>query len=250
MSGPDDRGFWVSWYDLPEDRTDDHLAWVHGTYIPKILARPGVLWAAHYKTRLTNPGAHMHRTKDASVPDGSDYVLIFGGRDTATFASTRQAFHEGAPRPLDEELTADDHAMLAMRKGQRQSILAEEMRFHGPEGAPKDGQIHPGGCIQFGSFNCPPEAEDELLAWYADYRLPALAKADGFIRARKLVATTGWARHVIMYEFPDVAARQSAQAIVEERDPEGLRWTHTYIPALVHAPRSPVLAERIWPARG
>ena len=28
---------------------------------------------------------------------------------------------------------------------------------------------------------------------------------------------------------------------------DGIRWTETFIPALTHAPRSPVLAERIWP---
>jgi hypothetical protein len=37
------------------------------------------------------------------------------------------------------------------------------------------------------------------------------------------------------------------QAEVERRHPDGIAWTKEFIPALTHAPRSPVLAERIWP---
>ncbi len=40
-------GFWITWYNQPEKGRDDDLSWVHGAYIPKVLARPGVLSAAH-----------------------------------------------------------------------------------------------------------------------------------------------------------------------------------------------------------
>ena len=42
------RAYWISWYDLPDDGCADYLAWAHDIYIPKTLARSGVLWAAHY----------------------------------------------------------------------------------------------------------------------------------------------------------------------------------------------------------
>ena len=43
-----DSAFWITWYDLPDNGREQYLDWLHKTYIPKITARPGVLWAAHY----------------------------------------------------------------------------------------------------------------------------------------------------------------------------------------------------------
>ena len=51
-----DRGFWISWYDLPKESCNQHIAWLHGTYIPSILRKPGILWGAHFKTAVTAPG--------------------------------------------------------------------------------------------------------------------------------------------------------------------------------------------------
>jgi hypothetical protein len=241
-----DRGFWISWHDLPKETEGEHIAWLHGTYIPKILSRPGVLWAAHFKTVLTAPGTHMLRTKDPAVPNGSDYVLVFGGESTMAFTKGVDAFRNGAASRLDRDLSGHDKQMLAMRKGERQCVLTEEIRVHGANHKAAD-TMPPGPCIQLGSFNCPPESEDQLLAWYADFRLPAVQEAPEFIGARKLLATSGWVKHVIMYEFSSRDARERVQAEVERRHPDGIAWTKEFIPALTHAPRSPVLAERMWP---
>ena len=43
-----DRALWITWYDLPPEGRAEYLEWLHGTYIPLILAREGVRWAAHY----------------------------------------------------------------------------------------------------------------------------------------------------------------------------------------------------------
>ncbi len=243
-----DRGFWISWYDLPKEQTDQYIEWLHGSYIPKVLKRPGLLWAAHYKTLLTDPRGHMHRTKDPTVPTGSDYILIFGAQDTAAFTKGRDHFLEGGTSKLDADLTAEDKAMLALRQGQRQCVMTDEMRVYGPKGKPPGNFMAPGGCVQLGSFNCLPEHEEQLLSWYADYRLPAVSGEPDFIGARKFLCTTGWVKHVIMYEFPSREGRQRVQAEVDRKYPDGGDWTHSFIAAaLVHAPRSPVLAERIWP---
>ena len=100
-----DRGFWISWHDLPKETEGEHIAWLHGTYIPKILSRPGVLWAAHFKTVLTAPGTHMLRTKDPAVPNGSDYVLIFGGESTTAFTKGVDHFRNGGTSRLDRDLS-------------------------------------------------------------------------------------------------------------------------------------------------
>jgi hypothetical protein len=242
-----DRGFWFSWYDLPQEGSGEHIAWLNESYIPGILNKPGVLWAAHFQTVLTAPGSHMLRTNDPSVPAGSDYVLIFGGESTMAFTKGADAFRKHAPSRLDRDLSDEDRTMLAMRKGERQCVLTEEMRVHGPAREAAGDTMPPGPYIQLGSFNCPPESEDQLLAWYANFRLPAVQSAREFIGARKLLATSGWVKHVIMYEFPSRDSRERVQQHVEEHYPDGIAWTKRFIPALTHAPRSPVLAERIWP---
>ena len=43
-----DRGLWITWYDLKEGDRDTYLRWLHGDYLPQLVRRPGVLWAAHY----------------------------------------------------------------------------------------------------------------------------------------------------------------------------------------------------------
>jgi hypothetical protein len=181
------------------------------------------------------------------VPNGSDYVLIFGGESTATFTKGVDAFRDGGASRLDRDLSAADKVMLALRQGERQCVLTEEIRVHGASHQAVGDTMPPGPCIQLGSFNCPGDAEDQLLAWYADFRLPAVQEAPEFIGARKLLATSGWVKHVIMYEFTSRDARERVQAEVERRHPDGIAWTKDFIPALTHAPRSPVLAERIWP---
>jgi len=245
-----DRGFWFSWYDLPDEMREQHVAWLHKTYIPRILSKPGVLWAAHYKTVLTAPGTHMIRTKDAAVPNGSDYIVMFGGESTAPFTKGMEAFRNNTPSRLERDLSEQDRRMLAMRQGERQCVLTEEIRVYGPDRAGAGDTMPPGPYIQLGSFNCPRESEDQLLAWYADFRLPAVQGEREFIAARKLLATAGWVKHVIMYEFLSRDSRERVQAAVEKRYPDGIAWTKQFIPALTHAPRSPVLAERIWPPVG
>jgi hypothetical protein len=250
MHRASDRGFWFSWHDLAPEDCDAHLAWLHGTYIPKVLKMPGVLWAAHFRAVMTAPGSHMIRTKDPAVPDGSDHIVMFGGESTAVFTRGADAFRKDGASRLDRDLSDDDMAMLAMRKGERQCVLAEEMRVHGPERGPAGETMQPGPYIQLGSFNCPRESEEQLLAWYADFRLPAVQSVREFIGARKLLATSGWVKHVIMYEFLSRGSRERVQSEVERRHPDGIAWTQAFIPALTHAPRSPVLAERVWPPVG
>jgi hypothetical protein len=29
-----DRRFWISWFDLPKESCNQHIAWLHGSYIP------------------------------------------------------------------------------------------------------------------------------------------------------------------------------------------------------------------------
>jgi len=240
-----DRGLWITWYNLPEQNRDGYFAWLHGTYIPRVLKRPGVLYAAHYASesnvRLSGAKGRLSSTHDGAVPEGDRYILLFGGEEAHVFIRPTPAeFHAG--------LTEADRKMLAMRIGERSVITTEEARVTGPAAKPdQEMALTPG--IQIGSFNAGSyRDEDELAAWYGRWRLPSMAKLTGCVRCRKLVSVSGWAKHVILYEFVSVEARNEYFIDHEKPSPEQEAWTDKVVRKLVHAPGSPNVARRIWPA--
>ena len=241
-----DKAIWINWYNLPGGDRDGYLSWLHDTYMPKVLANPGVLLAAHYAVVKKPDPPHITYTKDKAVPDGNDYMLLFGGESTHAFSRDAASFVKGTVNRFAAQLSDTDRKMLAMRSGVRVSIMTEEARVHGPECGRREGLRLPAPCIQLGSFNGPtPEIEEELLAWYADWRMRALSQLTGCLGMRKMVAAVGWARHGVMYEFLSLDARNAGMAEVARLYPEMMAWTEVCVPRLVHAPGSPHIAQRI-----
>jgi len=244
-----DRALWATWYNLPAGGRDAYLAWLHGSYIPKLLEHPGIVSAAHYACEKITIPPRIRHTEDPAVPRGNDYILIFGGKSSHAFSKGTQAFASRAPSKLDANLTAEDRTMLALRSDVRVSIFTEEARIDGPEAKQRVGETALSPCIQFGSFNGgSSEADDELLAWYADWRMPALAKLPGCVGMRKLVSVSGWAQHGVIYEFVSLEARNKYIPTLAASYPEMEAWTNAFIPKLTHAFGSPHVAQRIWPA--
>ena len=58
-----DRGIWVTWYDLPEDGRESYFSWLHQSYIPGMLKRPGFLWGAHYAEVEKRSGLRLPRIR-------------------------------------------------------------------------------------------------------------------------------------------------------------------------------------------
>ena len=245
-----DRALLISWYDLAVAGREAHLEWLHGTYIPKMLRRPGVLWAAHYASeKLTLPP--RIRTTTEPVPTGNDFILLFGGASSHAFTRDAASFAEGKPSAFYASLTDSDRKMLSARVSERVCLMTEEARVDGPESGLRKGNATPAPCIQLGSFNAGSiESEEELLAWYADWRMPALSKLPGCVGMRKMVSVTGWAKHGVLYEFVSLKARNEGMPAVARLYPEMESWTNRFIPKLTHAPGSPNVARRIWPPVG
>lgn len=244
-----DRGLWITWYNLAPQNRDAYLSWLNGTYIPKLLKRPGILYAAHYASAKIPPPPHVRHTDDKSVPAGNDYALIFGAETAHAFSKGSDAFIKGAPSKLDAGLSDTDRKMLSMRIGERVCITTEEARADGPEAKRRESGMALGPCIQLGSFNANSCAvEDELLSWYADWRMSALSNLPGCIGIRKLVSVSGWAKHIVIYEFTSLKSRNENLPTLKNLYPEMVAWTERSIPNLIHVPESPIVAERIWPA--
>lgn len=239
---PYDAGLWVTWYDLPAANRDAYLSWLHGTYLPQILKRPGYLWAAHYATRedLVNPAAsQLHHVDDPSVPTGFRFILLIATKDAFIFGNP-------IPTALHASLPEQDRKMLAMRVGERVNLLADAGRQEGrARKTYKDGLIS-APCIQVGSFNCPVEYEEAMHAGYVQTRIPAMCATESSIRTRKLNSVAGWAKHVIIYEFA------SQEGFDRDYGPAGaksqlMQGTRAITPMLIHAPHGPNSALRLWP---
>jgi hypothetical protein len=84
--------FWITWYDLPAAGRDAYLAWLHERHLPRLLERPGYLWAAHYAAEerpvrnAKKDGVSRRYPPAGSVPGGHRYVLLVGGESTQVFA--------------------------------------------------------------------------------------------------------------------------------------------------------------------
>ncbi len=240
-----DSGLWITWYDLPEAGRDDYFAWAHQVYMPMLLALPGVLSAAHYATvdssaRRTNARDTRNTVDDPSVPRGSRYMMIVG-------AEYADIFGKPVPAKLHESLPAESCRMLAMRIGERINIMAEAGRVEGPEAkAYKDG-VKLAPCVQVGNYNTPWQDEAEMLAFYAEWRMPAMGRTPGCVRIRKLASVAGWAKHGVLYEFTSLEARNQHFIGHEDGHPDMKAWGDKVTGRLTHAPGSSTLATRIWP---
>lgn len=240
-----DRAIWAHWYDLNSGR-EAYLDWLHQRFMPKILANRGVLWAAHYEVQHKPKPHHICETTDDTVGKGNDYILLFGGESTHAFTRDAASYIRGGIDRWSAQYSEEDKAMLTMRGAVRSAIMTEEARVHGPACGSREGLRQPAPCIQLGSFNGPSaEIEQELLAWYADWRMAALSRLPGCVGMRKMVSAVGWNRHGVMYEFTSLEARIAGMTQVAKLYPEMEAWTLAAVPKLVHAHGSPHIGRRI-----
>ena len=247
VSAVNDRAYWITWYDLPDERREAQLSWIAESYIPKMLELPGVLWGAHYAAEKNvvplggGQGRVKLHAKPGEVPGGKQYVLIFGAAEPHVFSDPgASAFNAGLPQ--------SDRDMLAAMEGVRTNLMLEEARVLGP-GIGPDEPVAP--AIQLGSFNAVlPDVEDELSTWYTQWRLPSIAKVPGIVRVRKLVSVAGWAKHACCYEFSSLDARSAHFIHYEDDRPDMVAWSTDVVSTLIHATPRAIVARRIWPSVG
>lgn len=218
-----DRGIWAIWYDLPADHKAEYLEWFHHVHIPDKLARPGYVWASHYE-----------------LADDKGYLALFGGATAHTFLNP-------SPDQLLLRQSAETKRFMGMRRQSSACILAEEVRVDGPDAAQRGGMTT-GPVIQMGNYNAAsPAVEDDLGAWYAQERLPLLAKLPGCMGARKMLAAAGAYKHAILHEFVSLEMREQHFAPHEAAAHDPSTWMGRVRPQLTHSPRSPAVGRRIWP---
>ena len=238
---PPDRGLWATWYDLPVEGREAYLNWLHGTYLPALLKRPGYLWAAHYATREREGGGatQIQHTTDPKVGTGYHYILLVG-------ATHADVFGNPTPSAINAALPEAGRKMIAMRVGERVNITTETGRCDGGAATTYKDGMGAAPCIQIGSFNCPVEYEEEMHAGYVTSRMPAHCATASCVRTRKLNSVAGWAKHMILYEYTSLDGFNRDYEAANSKSPLGVGG-HSIVPYLVHAPSGPNSALRLWP---
>ena len=242
-SAPPDRGIWITWYDLPADGKDAYMTWLHGTYLPGLLKRPGYLWAAHYASQDLEGGAEnakkYRHVDDPKVGKGYHYMLLIAAADAGIFG-------DPVPSVLHAALPEQGKKMLAMRVSERMNIFTEACRRDGTAlGGYKEGMAG-APCIQVGSFDCDMDYEEQMHAGYVLQRMPKMCATSSCVRVRKLNSVSGWAKHGIIYEFASKEGFDRDYAPAVANSPLGLNG-YSVVPNLTHAPNGPNSALRIWP---
>lgn len=216
-----DRGIWAIAYGLLEEQKAEYLAWFHDVHMPEKVARPGYLWAAHYAL------------------ERGGYLALFG-------ATAARVFLDPSPGQLALRQGAETKRLIGLRRQPHACILVEEHRVEGPDAARRGPGMAPGPVIQLGSYNAASAAvEDDLGAWYAQERLPALARLPGCVGARKMLATVGACKHAILHEFTSLELREKHFGPLEAEGRDPSTWMGRIRPQLQHAPWSPGVGVRI-----
>jgi hypothetical protein len=246
-----DRAYWISWFNLPKAISDDlrheFFNWVYESYVPKVLAREGVLWGALYASEapgsfrpLGGGGRISHKKNPRGVPVGDRYILMFG-------ASHAYALADPTPDEFHAAFSKADNKMLALRSDERHNIMLEEARIDGPGIMEVSPEMAPAPAIQLGSFNAgAPGDEAEMAAWYARWRLPSLMNVPGCVRVRKLISVAGWAKHACFYEFTSLRAREEHFVHYEKPNKKMVKWSTDVVRDTVHAPGSANVASRLF----
>ncbi len=242
-TAPPDRGLWITWYDLPADGRDAYFSWLHGTYLPGLLKRPGYLWAAHYASQDLEGGAENSKryrhVDDPAVGKGYHYMLLIAAAEAGVFG-------DPVPSLINAALPEAGKKMLAMRTGERMNLFTEACRREGTALAAYKEGMTGAPCIQVGSFDCELQFEEEMHAGYVLQRLPKMCATPSCVRTRKLNSVAGWAKHGIIYEFASEEGFDRDYAPAVANSPLGLNG-HSVVPNLIHAPNGPNSALRIWP---
>lgn len=241
-----DRSIWATWYDLPKEEEAEYIDWLHGAHVKEALGRPGYLWAAHYElidreSPASKRKSHLAYADDASVPAGTEFLLLFG-------AASSEVFLNPAPAQVMAAQDEKTKAMLAKRIGERAGVFTEADRVSGPDAALRATGAAPAPVLQMGTYNCfTPEDDFDLSAWYAQDRLPAMKYMPGCVGARKLVSVAGWAKHAIFYEFSSLEKVLAHFPRADKLIPGENDWSYRACRRLLHAPGSPTRGRRIWP---
>lgn len=191
-------GIWIICYGIANANLDAYLHWFEGQHTEEKLARPGYDWAAHYEVISGGLSDEVDHS----------FIAMFGAR-------TSRVFYDPSPaqiKPNQDELT---RTMIGHRIKPASLIVAEEwcepLRVSGdePSNREKSHLAVNSPVIRLGLFASDVD-DQETGAWCAQTHFPRVADAASASCSRKLIASSGVNRHLIVEEYNDQAGADMA----------------------------------------
>jgi hypothetical protein len=212
---------WMIIYDLDRTHSDRYLQWFNDVHIPEKLARPGYTWAAHYQIIANDDSAD------------SRYIALFGGTDS-------RVFYNPSPVQIKPNQPPETRTMMSYRSNSEMLILTEEWAIDSDTGL-ETSPVISAPSISIALFNAN-ENDENLGAWLVqDY----LVNSAGSGVTRKLLASTGAARHVVVQELATDEGPRISIADTSSSD-----WSAHVSNYLDYPTGAPLVARRVWPDPG
>jgi hypothetical protein len=215
---------WMIIYDLDRTHSDRYLQWFNEVHIPQKLARPGYTWAAHYEVIADDDAAD------------SRYIALFGGTDS-------RVFYNPSPAQIKPSQPPETRQMMSYRSNSNMLILSEEWIFDGDAGSLETSPCINAQSISLALFNA--DGNDENLgAWLLQDYLVNSAPAGV---TRKLLASTGSVRHVVVHEMEPPEIPLPEGPLPAMADASSSDWSAQVSNYLTYPAGAPLVARRVWP---
>ena len=218
------NSIWVIMYDLARATESEYLDWFHKVHIPEKLERPGYTWASHYQVS----------NKDSKASDDDtemSCIALFGGEATSVF-------YNPSPAQMAPKQPAETRQMMGCRSNAKALILSSEWASDGNGVTGENLSAIDADAISV--TLCDVGGNDmDFGAWLIQEYLKSIAQNPDCIGVRKLLASTGGARHALFCESSTPTAMT---------EPEVSEWS-TRVASYVSYPLGkPQTATRLWSA--
>ncbi len=216
---------WIIMYDLKRDREMEYLEWFDEVHIPEKLARPGYTWASHYQ---------VLRGDDETASGDRDmgYIAMFGGEASSVF-------YNPSPAQLAPSQPKETRDMMSCRSNSQALILSGEWAADGQGVVGESKSAIDADMISV--VLCDVAGNDmDFGAWLVQDHLKSIAGNSDIISVRKLLASTGTAKHAIFHEHSNPAP---TMAFAEAESSEWSARVGGYVTYPFGPPRT---AKRLW----
>jgi len=223
MAAKKGDGLLMVYCDVAPAHEEEFNRWYNEEHIPERLAIPGVLNAARYK----------------AVEGGPTYLACY--ELTSADAWYAEAWQRWLRHP-----TAWSQRMAPSVIGL--SYIRNLYRRIYPEDVPAEtAQAEMSAVLLIGRMSVPAPLEAMFNDAYNQERLPMCRRIPGYIRARRFEAVMGEPKYATVHEMASLDVWKS-QAWEDWRAAVTPVWNREIRPNMVHAPGSPGVYRRIFPA--
>ncbi|HJN86174.1 MAG: hypothetical protein QF714_00955 [Dehalococcoidia bacterium] len=223
MAAKKGRGLLMVYADVRAEDEDEFNRWYNEEHIPERLAIPGVLDAARY----------------VAVQGGPKYLAYYELDEAEAYFSDAWQYRLNNPTEWTKRMSPSVVGINAVRNVYR-LIYPDDV-------SEETAQAGMAPALVVGRMSVTDEVEALFNQEYNTERIPLCSRVPGYIRGRRFEAVMGEPKYITLHEVGSAEVRES-QAWHVWRNAAPPQWSETVRPQMTHAPGSPGVYTRIFPA--